>query len=226
MADQTKKAIVKSADLPPVSPGNKRIIKYRIINEDNAALSDWSTVYFVSGEDLVTVDAVITVNGTSSFLATWGDENQRPSYDVFVSYGIDVASWARVSTTVTLTLSAPHTFAVGDLIDVRMAGGAAHIGLTNVPITGTTTTTISYTCSASGNNSGTEKGAVYLSDNYAISDKTYFYHGTTSTHQYSFLAYPYSSAKAVIQIEGTTKKIDASTRIAVANRVYTFVPGT
>ena len=227
MVDEIKKAIVQSSDLPPVNPGNKRTLRYRIIGEDNVPISSWSPLYFVDGQGVSNVSISTTALDVNSFLATWGDENARPAYDVFVSYGIGISSWTRTGSTVTLNLMSPSPFKVGDRIDVKISG-VTHISGTNFTITGSTSTSLTYTNSNSGNNSGSESGSVVFSDSYyGVSDKNYSYHGTTTTHQYSFLAYPYTSAIVVVQVEGTRKLIDSATIIVntlTLTRTYTFTP--
>lgn len=227
MADEFKKAIVKSENLPPVNPGNKRTLRYRILGEDNVPVSSWSPLYFVDAQAISNVSISTTALSVDSFLSTWGDENQRPAYDVFVSYGIGISSWSRTGSTVTLILTAPHSFKIGDKIDVKIQS-ATHVSVTNVSVTAVSSTTVSYVSSSPGTNSGTEPGSICFSDShYGVSDINYTYHGTTTTHQYSFLAYPYTSVVVIIQIEGTRKTIDPTTIIVNTSsltRTYTFTP--
>lgn len=227
MADEIKKAIVSVSELPPVNPGNKRNLRFRILGLDNVPISSWSSLYFIDGQGISNVTISTTALDVNSFLATWGDENDRPAYDVFVSYGIGISSWSRTAGIVTLNLAAPCPFEIDDRIDVNIpATSSDHISVTNATVTAKTDTSVSYACSVAGPNSGTDPGSVHFSDShYGVSDTNYMYHGTTSTHQYSFLANPYTSANVAIQIEGTRKSIDPATRITNNTsmaRTYTF----
>ena len=220
----SKQVKITGTNLPPVNTGNQRILRYRIVGEDGTPLSDWSTKVVVSGAAVTQVSNTLSNTGTQTFLATWGDENARPGYDVFVSYGIAVTSWSRTGSNVTLNLATQPSFTVGDKIDV-LVNASSHISVTNVPVTNVTSTSVSYDCSVAGTNSGSQPGTVYYSDTYyGVKDINYSYHGTTPTHTYSFLAYPYSSAKVLIQIEGNNKVIDTYTNIALSSRVNTFLP--
>lgn len=81
----SKKAIVRYQDLPPVSSDNSYKIRYRIISEDKNRLSHWSPIVEVSALAVTGVDGVISFDGQVSGVV-WGDENNRPSYDVFVGF--------------------------------------------------------------------------------------------------------------------------------------------
>lgn len=233
-----KKVKVNAKDLPPVSTGNKRIFRYRIVSESGEPLSDWSSKYTVTGESLATVSVSLTAaydaGATSlfapSFLSAWEDEKQRPGYDVFVSYGIAVTSWSRSTTTMTLTLAASHNFKVNDLVDVYIKSETGFT-ISNTAVTAVTSDTVSYTVPNSGNSSGnssTKPGAISFTDTSSsgydpLNDYAYVYHGTTSTHQYAFIAYPYASAKVLVQVEGNSKKLDTATKIGLSDRKYGFL---
>jgi hypothetical protein len=80
-----KKARIFKKDLPPVSPNNQYYIRYRITTDIGDIKSHWSPVYVVQAKDVVPVEGTILVsNGGAT--AVWGDEADRPAYDVFVKF--------------------------------------------------------------------------------------------------------------------------------------------
>lgn len=115
-------------DLPEVSRLSDGtygyIVRYRIISEDQNRFSHWSPIRELTMPPVIPVDGNVVANG-NIVQAVWGDEEDRPNYDVFVK------------------------FDSGD----------------------------------------------------------YFYHGTTPTHQYSFLAnYDSSTVQVAIQVASTEKE--------------------
>ena len=88
-----KKTRIKREDLPLINTDTEGyILRYRILSEDKNRTSHWSPFY--------NTDAV-SVDGTSGALSitqtiimvVWGDENNHPSYDVFVSFDGDPFYW-------------------------------------------------------------------------------------------------------------------------------------
>lgn len=122
-----QKVQVSKEDLPPVgklSDGSYGyVVRYRIISEDQNRYSHWSPIREIPVNNLELVNGAVVVNGLV-VQSVWGDEEERPNYDVFVK------------------------FDEGD----------------------------------------------------------YFYHGTTPTHQYSFLAEPASVVRVAIQISSIEKE--------------------
>jgi len=84
-----QKAILPKADLPAVSKlsGGEYgyVVRYRIISEDQNRFSAWAPIRELTIPDPVPVGGDVVVNG-SIVQAVWGDEEKRPSYDVFVSF--------------------------------------------------------------------------------------------------------------------------------------------
>jgi len=123
-----QKVRIPRTDLPEVSRLSDGsygyIVRYRIISEDQNRFSHWSPIRELTMPPVIPTDGDVVVNG-SIVQAVWGDEEDRPNYDVFVKFD----------------------------------------------------------------------------------DGEYFYHGTTPTHQYSWLA-PYDSltVKVAIQISSTEKE--------------------
>jgi hypothetical protein len=98
MADAgIKKVIIKKASLPALD-SNKigYVFKYRIVSEDKNRTSQWSPINVVLDDSITAVTGAVQVS-TSVISAVWGDELNRPKYDVFV--GFDGATAAYHGTT-------------------------------------------------------------------------------------------------------------------------------
>jgi hypothetical protein len=74
--------------LPPVESDNVYSVRFRIVSEDKNRLSHWSPVFIVDSVAPVSVSGEVVVNGPI-ITAVWGDEEGRPSYDVFVKFDSD-----------------------------------------------------------------------------------------------------------------------------------------
>lgn len=93
MASGLRKATVLRQNLPPVIKIDDDeygyLVRYRVVSEDRNRFSAWSPVSAVSAFNLSNlpgqVDGDITTMGNSIFIV-WGDELNRPRYDVFVSF--------------------------------------------------------------------------------------------------------------------------------------------
>ena len=87
MADAgIKKVIIKKASLPALD-SNKigYVFKYRIVSEDKNRTSQWSPINVVLDDSITVVTGAVQVS-TSVISAVWGDELNRPKYDVFVGF--------------------------------------------------------------------------------------------------------------------------------------------
>jgi hypothetical protein len=93
VASGLRKATVLKQDLPPVIKLDTNeygyLARYRVVSEDRNRFSAWSPVSTVSAFNLSNlpgvVDGDIAMMGNSIFIV-WGDELNRPRYDVFVSF--------------------------------------------------------------------------------------------------------------------------------------------
>jgi hypothetical protein len=81
-----KKAIVPKESLPPVdSETAGYVVRYRIISEDKNRTSHWSPIFVTNAVPTETVSGALSI--TSSIItAVWGDELNRPAYDIFVKF--------------------------------------------------------------------------------------------------------------------------------------------
>jgi hypothetical protein len=81
-----KKAIIQKESLPPVdSESAGYVVRYRIISEDKNRTSHWSPTFVTNAVPVESVSGALSI--TSSIItAVWGDELNRPAYDVFVKF--------------------------------------------------------------------------------------------------------------------------------------------
>jgi len=87
MADAgIKKVIIKKSSLPALDH-NKigYVFRYRVISEDKNRTSQWSPINIVLDDSITSVAGAIQVSA-SIVSAVWGDELNRPKYDVFVGF--------------------------------------------------------------------------------------------------------------------------------------------
>lgn len=86
MADAgIKKLIIPKNQLPPVSDNNKYILRYRIVSDDKNRVSHYSTIFLATANTVESVSGNLSISG-NSLVATWGDSNNRPRYDIFVKF--------------------------------------------------------------------------------------------------------------------------------------------
>jgi hypothetical protein len=87
MADAgIKKVIIKKSSLPALD-SNKvgYVFRYRVVSEDKNRTSQWSPINLVLDNSITSVTGTVQVS--SSVISTvWGDELNRPKYDVFVGF--------------------------------------------------------------------------------------------------------------------------------------------
>jgi hypothetical protein len=87
MADAgIKKVIIKKASLPALDHDKVGyIFRYRIVSEDKNRTSQWSPINIVLDNSITSVAGAVQVSA-SIISAVWGDELNRPKYDVFVGF--------------------------------------------------------------------------------------------------------------------------------------------
>jgi hypothetical protein len=86
MSEIIKKAKILKEFLPPVdSESLGYVVRYRVISEDKNRTSHWSPTFVTNPISVESVSGALSI--TSSIItAVWGDELNRPSYDVFVKF--------------------------------------------------------------------------------------------------------------------------------------------
>ena len=87
MADAgIKKVIIKKASLPALDHDKVGyVFRYRIVSEDKNRNSQWSPINLVLDDSITAVAGAVQVS-TSVISTVWGDELNRPKYDVFVGF--------------------------------------------------------------------------------------------------------------------------------------------
>lgn len=84
-----QKVRVPKSDLPEVSRLSDGtygyIVRYRIISEDQNRFSHWSPIRELTAPPVVRVSGEVAVNG-NIVQVVWDDAEDRPAYDVFVSF--------------------------------------------------------------------------------------------------------------------------------------------
>ena len=87
MADAgIKKVIIRKASLPALDHDKVGyVFRYRIVSEDKNRTSQWSPINLVLDDLITAVTGAVQVS-TSVISAVWGDELNRPKYDVFVGF--------------------------------------------------------------------------------------------------------------------------------------------
>ena len=84
-----QKIRIPRSDLPEVSRLSDGsygyVVRYRIISEDQNRFSHWSPIRELTMPPVTTVSGDVAVSG-NILQAVWGDEEDRPNYDVFVRF--------------------------------------------------------------------------------------------------------------------------------------------
>ena len=90
MADSNiKKLKIPKSSIPPIDHDTSKYnIRYRIISEDKNRVSHWSPIYNSEGQNIIVTSGALSITETI-ITAVWGDENNHPAYDIFVSFDGD-----------------------------------------------------------------------------------------------------------------------------------------
>jgi len=81
-----KKAIITKSSLPAVdSDSAGYVVRYRIVSEDKNRTSHWSPTFTTNAVPIESVNGALSI--TETIITTvWGDELNRPAYDIFVKF--------------------------------------------------------------------------------------------------------------------------------------------
>jgi hypothetical protein len=87
MADQgIKRVIIKKSSLPAIDFNSVGyMFKYRVISEDRNRTSQWSPINLILDDSITTVSGALQISQTI-ITTVWGDEINRPRYDIFVGF--------------------------------------------------------------------------------------------------------------------------------------------
>jgi hypothetical protein len=94
MADANiKKLRISKFSLPPLDHDTEKYnLRYRVISEDRNRTSHWSPIYNSDGSNVIGTSGALSIS-QEIITAVWGDENNHPAYDVFVSFDGDPFFW-------------------------------------------------------------------------------------------------------------------------------------
>jgi hypothetical protein len=85
MASVVKKAVIRAADLPLVSPDNTYITRFRIISQDQNRFSHWSPIYNIPAQTIPeggVTGSTRYVQSLRIIVIDWADGVNGP-YDIF-----------------------------------------------------------------------------------------------------------------------------------------------
>ena len=90
MADSNiKKFRIPKSSIPPIDHDTSKYnVRYRVISEDKNRVSHWSPIYNSEGQSVIATNGALLISETI-LTVVWGDENNHPAYDIFVSFDGD-----------------------------------------------------------------------------------------------------------------------------------------
>ena len=81
-----QKAIIQKESLTPIDSNTSAYaVRYRIVSEDKNRTSHWSPIFVTNAVPIQSVSGALSITETIITMV-WGDELNRPSYDVFVKF--------------------------------------------------------------------------------------------------------------------------------------------
>lgn len=195
-------AQISTTSFPPRLPGNKLALRYKVKSSDLNQSTTWSPIYYIDGPTRLqaTVKSIDNLT-TTKFVVDWVDDNVS-SYDLFVSYSIDLSTYNATDSSVGNVKTFSFTsefipeelknFKVGDRIDV-VGVGAAYDGIateggtdmviTAIDLESPSPYSITFTGDSSNSASGTKTAGYFATANLASPEQRY--------RQYRYLAtYP------------------------------------
>jgi hypothetical protein len=130
MADQgIKKVRIPKNQLPPVGDDNEHLIRYRVVSDDKNRSSHWSPIFVVPAQDTQQVIGQLIYTG-GILIAVWGDELNRPSYDIFVKFDGGAYEYHGTSPTHTYTFLKTGTTSARVAIQVEGINKTRNAALT------------------------------------------------------------------------------------------------
>ena len=120
-----KKVTVSKESLPPINSANAGyVVRYRIISEDKNRTSHWSPTFVTDSVFIEEVDGALSIT-PSIITAVWGDELNRPAYDVFVKF--DSGSFSYHGTSPTHTYLFLNTGTTSVHVKVQVASSIKEV---------------------------------------------------------------------------------------------------
>lgn len=204
MADSgIKKSTILKSNLPPVTSDNKYAIRYRIVSDDRNRSSHWSPIYYIDAEPVVYGTGDVQVLG-SSIMSTWGDQTQRPSYDIFAKFNFEVSHKEISSNVAKIYTKDLSDISVGSTILVEISDSTFD-GVHVVTAIDTVAKTISF---------AKVHGDIAKTGATGVISNNFVYHGTSAVHTYSMLSK--TNAKTVevlIQVASSDKIVSTVLKV-------------
>lgn len=120
-----KKAIILKESLPPVDPESiGYVVRYRIISEDKNRTSHWSPTFVTNPIPVESVNGALSITETI-ITAVWGDELNRPAYDIFVKF--DSGSFVYHGTSATHMYSFLNTGTTSVHVKIQIASSVKQV---------------------------------------------------------------------------------------------------
>lgn len=116
-----KKVIVPKDKLGIVGSTNEYVIRYRVVSEDKNRTSYWSPSYIVLSSPIDPVSGDVNIVG-NTVVATWENDLQRTSFDIFVGFNNQTPKWVATTTTNTYSFLKTGTLPVRVIVQVRSIG--------------------------------------------------------------------------------------------------------
>lgn len=205
MAIDLKKASVLKKDLPPLSifPNGKigHYVRYRISSEDKSRYSHWSPIIPAEVPDFEYLGTTSVSYTSSAVTAIWGDEHNRPRYDVYVRWGNEIEKIDILDNVATIHAKTNHGFSDGQIIEI-VGTNKAYLDNKNFSISLVSGFPKRFTINIE---SGVPNGTITFSSG-AEAKTLYSYHGTSPIHTYSFLRLPnFDILHVDVQVESIEK---------------------
>ena len=120
-----KKITIKKESLPPIDSDTAAFtVRYRIISEDKNRTSPWSPIFVTNSVAVQSVAGALSITETI-ITAVWGDELNRPSYDIFVKF--DSGSFAYHGTSAVHSYSFLNTGTTSVHVKVQIASSIKEV---------------------------------------------------------------------------------------------------
>lgn len=120
-----KKAIILKESLPPVDfESAGYVVRYRIISEDKNRTSHWSPTFITNPIPVESVSGALSITETI-ITAVWGDELNRPAYDIFVKF--DSGSFLYHGTSTTHMYSFLNTGTTSVHVKIQIASSVKEV---------------------------------------------------------------------------------------------------
>lgn len=123
--ENIKKVRVDQTVLPTInSITEKYDVRYRIVSEDKNRTSHWSPTFVTNPIPVESVNGALSITETI-ITAVWGDELNRPAYDIFVKF--DSGSFVYHGTSATHMYSFLNTGTTSVHVKIQIASSVKQV---------------------------------------------------------------------------------------------------